>query len=83
MARRRTGHRLPRGRWHQGELHTETYAALKVEIDTTSLGRSPFYLRTGKRLGKRVTEIAVVFQTRAAPSIRRDRDRGARSERDS
>ena len=41
---------------------TETYAALKVEIDTRRWAGIPFYLRTGKRLGKRVTEIAVVFK---------------------
>jgi len=41
---------------------TETYAALKIEIDTRRWAGVPFYLRTGKRLGKRVTEIAVVFK---------------------
>ncbi|HEY8651483.1 MAG TPA: glucose-6-phosphate dehydrogenase [Dermatophilaceae bacterium] len=41
---------------------TETYAALKLEIDTRRWAGVPFYLRTGKRLGKRVTEIAVVFK---------------------
>jgi glucose-6-phosphate 1-dehydrogenase len=41
---------------------TETYAALKVEIDTRRWAGVPFYLRTGKRLGKRVTEIALVFK---------------------
>ncbi|HYN28417.1 MAG TPA: glucose-6-phosphate dehydrogenase [Dermatophilaceae bacterium] len=43
---------------------TETYAAVKLGIDTRRWAGVPFYLRTGKRLGKRVTEIAVVF-TRA------------------
>ncbi|MBC9957423.1 glucose-6-phosphate dehydrogenase [Yimella sp. cx-51] len=41
---------------------TETYAALKVEIATRRWAGVPFYLRTGKRLGKRVTEIAIVFK---------------------
>jgi glucose-6-phosphate 1-dehydrogenase len=41
---------------------TETYAALKVEIDTRRWAGVPFYLRTGKRLGKRVTEIAVIYK---------------------
>jgi len=41
---------------------TETYAAMKVEIDTRRWAGVPFYLRTGKRLGKRATEIAVVFK---------------------
>ena len=41
---------------------TETYAAMKLEIATRRWAGVPFYLRTGKRLGKRVTEIAVVFK---------------------
>ncbi|AKU16809.1 glucose-6-phosphate dehydrogenase [Luteipulveratus mongoliensis] len=41
---------------------TETYAALKLEVHTRRWAGVPFYLRTGKRLGKRVTEIAVVFK---------------------
>ncbi|MEO8749172.1 glucose-6-phosphate dehydrogenase [Dermatophilaceae bacterium Sec6.4] len=41
---------------------TETYAALKLLVDTRRWAGVPFYLRTGKRLGKRVTEIAVVFK---------------------
>jgi glucose-6-phosphate 1-dehydrogenase len=41
---------------------TDTYAAVKVGIDNRRWAGVPFYLRTGKRLGRRVTEIAVVFQ---------------------
>ncbi|TWP37173.1 glucose-6-phosphate dehydrogenase [Leekyejoonella antrihumi] len=41
---------------------TETYAALKLEVRSRRWDGVPFYLRTGKRLGKRVTEIAVVFK---------------------
>ncbi|WP_208754051.1 glucose-6-phosphate dehydrogenase [Streptomyces bauhiniae] len=41
---------------------TDTYAALKLEIDNRRWAGVPFYLRTGKRLGRRVTEIAVVFK---------------------
>ncbi|MCF3104991.1 glucose-6-phosphate dehydrogenase [Streptomyces roseoverticillatus] len=41
---------------------TDTYAAIKLEIDNRRWAGVPFYLRTGKRLGRRVTEIAVVFQ---------------------
>ncbi|HLS15617.1 MAG TPA: glucose-6-phosphate dehydrogenase [Beutenbergiaceae bacterium] len=40
---------------------TETYAAIRLNIDTRRWAGVPFYLRTGKRLGRRVTEIAVVF----------------------
>jgi len=41
---------------------TETYAAITLEVDTRRWAGVPFYLRTGKRLGRRVTEIAVVFK---------------------
>ncbi|RYE80816.1 MAG: glucose-6-phosphate dehydrogenase [Myxococcales bacterium] len=41
---------------------TETYAAIKLNIDTRRWADVPFYLRTGKRLGRRVTEVAVVFK---------------------
>ena len=41
---------------------TETYAAVRLDIETRRWAGVPFYLRTGKRLGKRVTEIAVVFK---------------------
>ncbi len=40
---------------------TETFAAITLEVDTRRWGGVPFYLRTGKRLGRRVTEIALVF----------------------
>lgn len=41
---------------------TETYAAIRLNIDTRRWAGVPFYLRTGKRLGKRTSEIAVVFK---------------------
>jgi glucose-6-phosphate 1-dehydrogenase len=41
---------------------TETYAAIKLQIGTRRWAGVPFYLRAGKRLGRRVTEIAVVFK---------------------
>ncbi|MFD9146504.1 Glucose-6-phosphate 1-dehydrogenase [Streptomyces sp. ADI98-12] len=41
---------------------TDTYAAVKLKVDNRRWAGVPFYLRTGKRLGRRVTEIAVVFQ---------------------
>ncbi|AWS48443.1 glucose-6-phosphate dehydrogenase [Streptosporangium sp. 'caverna'] len=44
------------------ESITETYAAIKLEIANRRWAGVPFYLRTGKRLGRRVTEVAVVFQ---------------------
>jgi glucose-6-phosphate 1-dehydrogenase len=41
---------------------TETFAAITLEVDTRRWAGVPFYLRTGKRLGRRVTEIAMVFK---------------------
>ena len=41
---------------------TETYAALRLTIDNRRWAGVPFYLRTGKRLPTRMTEIAVIFQ---------------------
>jgi glucose-6-phosphate 1-dehydrogenase len=41
---------------------TETYAAIRLNIGTRQWAGVPFYLRAGKRLGRRVTEIAVVFK---------------------
>jgi glucose-6-phosphate 1-dehydrogenase len=44
------------------ESKTETYAAMRLDIDTPRWQGVPFYLRAGKRLGRRVTEIAVVMK---------------------
>ena len=41
---------------------TETYVALRTEIDSWRWAGVPFLLRTGKRLARRVTEIAVQFK---------------------
>jgi glucose-6-phosphate 1-dehydrogenase len=41
---------------------TETYVALKLELQNWRWAGTPFYLRTGKRLPKRISEIAVVFK---------------------
>ena len=41
---------------------TETFAAIKLEVDTRRWAGVPFYLRAGKRLGRRVTGVALVFQ---------------------
>jgi glucose-6-phosphate 1-dehydrogenase len=41
---------------------TETYAAVRLDIDNRRWAGVPFYLRSGKRLGRRVTEVAVVFK---------------------
>jgi len=44
------------------DSRTETFAAIKLNIDTRRWAGVPFYLRHGKRLGRRVTEVAIVFQ---------------------
>ena len=41
---------------------TETYAAIRVDIENRRWAGVPFYLRTGKRLARRVTEIALGFK---------------------
>ncbi|HUJ07778.1 MAG TPA: glucose-6-phosphate dehydrogenase [Streptosporangiaceae bacterium] len=41
---------------------TETYAAIRLGVDTRRWAGVPFYLRAGKRLSTRMTEIAVIFQ---------------------
>ena len=44
------------------DSHTETYAALRLEVDNWRWAGVPFYLRTGKRLARKVTEIAVTLK---------------------
>jgi glucose-6-phosphate 1-dehydrogenase len=41
---------------------TETFAAMKLMVDSWRWAGVPFYIRAGKRLTKRVTEIAVLFR---------------------
>jgi glucose-6-phosphate 1-dehydrogenase len=41
---------------------TETFAAVRLEIDSWRWAGVPFYLRTGKRLPRKVTEIAVMLK---------------------
>ncbi len=54
---------------------TETYVALKLFIDNWRWAGVPFYLRTGKRLPKRATEIAV--QLKPVPEILFNTNTGA------
>lgn len=60
-----------RGVYHKGyrdeqgvdpESRTETYIALKLFIDNWRWGGVPFYIRTGKRLPTRVSEIVIHFK---------------------
>jgi glucose-6-phosphate 1-dehydrogenase len=41
---------------------TETYAALRLDVDNWRWAGVPFYVRTGKRLPTRVTEVVLQFQ---------------------
>ena len=57
--------RVPRYRSEPGvnpESRTETFVALKLNIDNWRWAGVPFYFRTGKRLAKRHTEIAIRFK---------------------
>jgi glucose-6-phosphate 1-dehydrogenase len=45
-----------------GDSTTVTYAAIKFFIDNWRWESVPFYLRSGKRLAKRVTEVAIEFK---------------------
>lgn len=44
------------------ESDTETYIALKVFIDNWRWAGVPFYLRTGKRLPEKVTEVVITYK---------------------
>ena len=43
--------------------NTETFVAMKLQIDNWRWAGVPFYLRTGKRLAKRATEIVIQFRS--------------------
>ena len=49
------------------DSRTETYVALKLSVDNWRWNGVPFYLRTGKRLSRSYTEIAIQF--RQAPHL--------------
>ena len=50
------------------ESRTETYAALRLFVDTPRWRGVPFYIRTGKRLARREMSVTVVFRS-PAPGI--------------
>jgi glucose-6-phosphate 1-dehydrogenase len=59
------GERSPAYRQEDGvpaDSRTETFVALKLQIDNWRWAGVPFYLRTGKRLALRHTEVAVQFK---------------------
>ena len=41
---------------------TETYAAVRLQIDNWRWARTPFFLRSAKRMPRRVTEVAIQFK---------------------
>lgn len=49
------------------DSRTETYIALRCEIENWRWAGVPFYVRTGKRLPARVTEIVIHFKTTPHP----------------
>ncbi|MCI0534859.1 MAG: glucose-6-phosphate dehydrogenase [Verrucomicrobiales bacterium] len=57
----------------KAESSTETFVAAKLAVDNWRWAGVPFYLRTGKRLNRRVTEIAIHFK-RAPHVMFRGRD---------
>src|SRR5690349_10107641 len=44
------------------DSRTETYAALRLEVHNWRWAGVPFYIRTGKRLARKVTEIAITLK---------------------
>jgi len=59
------GHKVPAYRKEKDvvpDSTTSTFAAIKLNIENWRWSGVPFYLRSGKRLGNRVTEIAVQFK---------------------
>lgn len=46
----------------RADSRTETYAAMKLQIDNWRWADVPFYLRTGKRLASQYTEIAIQYR---------------------
>jgi glucose-6-phosphate 1-dehydrogenase len=44
------------------DSNTETFAAMRLEVDNWRWAGVPFYLRTGKRLARKITEIAVTLK---------------------
>ncbi len=44
------------------DSQTETYAAVRLHVENWRWSRTPFFLRSGKRLPRRVTEVAIQFK---------------------
>jgi glucose-6-phosphate 1-dehydrogenase len=73
-AGRMDGQAVPGYRSESGvaaESQTETFVAMKLMIDNWRWAGVPFYVRTGKRLPRRVSEVAVVFRPAPHSAFRR------------
>ena len=60
------GKEVPGYREEEGVMkdsQTETFAAVKLHVENWRWGGTPFYLRSGKRLPRRVTEVAIHFKS--------------------
>jgi glucose-6-phosphate 1-dehydrogenase len=69
------GRRVPGYREEKGvapNSMTETYAALRLQVDSWRWAGVPFFLRTGKRLPNRVSEIVIRFHRTPHMIFRRD-----------
>jgi glucose-6-phosphate 1-dehydrogenase len=65
-----TGYRYEKGVPH--DSRTETFVAIKFFIDNWRWGGVPFYMRTGKRLPTKVTEIVIHFKRTPHHLFRRE-----------
>jgi glucose-6-phosphate 1-dehydrogenase len=69
------GEEVPGYRQEEGvaaDSTTETYVAAKLFVDNWRWADTPFYVRTGKRLPKRETTIAIQFKRAPAPPFELD-----------
>ncbi len=73
------GNAVPGYRQEDGvspQSQTETYVALKLAVDNWRWAGVPIYVRTGKRLPKRVTEVALQFKDVPHLAFPREASRG-------
>ena len=75
------GEEVPGYREEEGvaaDSQTETYVAAKLFVDNWRWADTPFYIRTGKRLPRRETTIAIQFQRAPHPPFQIDQEGGLR-----
>ena len=78
------GQDLPGFRQEPGvnpDAQTDTYAAVTFFIDNWRWAGVPFYIRSGKHMPKRVTDIAIQFKARAAGLFTQETKAGPREVR--